>query len=154
MGEDTRGVRAADVSRLALLLLWVALLVSALLWGPDLETLQAWVEDAGAAAPLAYLSVYLLGVFAFLPRPALNAAAGLLFGMSLGLVLAVAGGVCAALAQFWVARHVAGDAVARRLPEGPAPGWRPWRADAPSWRCSSCAWFRSSPTRWSTTASD
>ncbi len=118
MGEDTRGVRTADVSRLVLLLLWAALLVSALLWGPDLEALQAWVEDAGAAAPLAYLSVYLLGVFAFLPRPALNAAAGLLFGMSLGLVLAVAGGVCAALAQFSVARHVAGDAVDRRLPEG------------------------------------
>ncbi|PDP84475.1 TVP38/TMEM64 family protein [Glycomyces fuscus] len=118
MHKDTRVVRAADVSRLVLLLVWVALLVAALLWGPDLETLQVWVEDAGAAGPLAYLGVYLVAVFAFLPRPALNAAAGLLFGTSLGLVLAVAGGVCAALAQFSVARYVAGDAVARRLPEG------------------------------------
>jgi uncharacterized membrane protein YdjX (TVP38/TMEM64 family) len=118
MNQDTRVVRAADVSRLVLLMVWVALLVAALLWGPELETLQGWVEDAGAAGPLAYLAVYLVAVFAFLPRPALNAAAGLLFGISFGLVLAVAGGVGAALAQFSVARYVAGDAVARRLPEG------------------------------------
>ncbi|WP_017571535.1 TVP38/TMEM64 family protein [Nocardiopsis halotolerans] len=118
MGQGTRGVSTAGVSRLVLLLVWGTVLVLALLWGPETSTLRGWVEAAGTAGPLAYLGVYVMAVFALVPRPALNAAAGLLFGMSFGLVLALLGGVCAALAQLSVARHVAGDAVARLLPAG------------------------------------
>ncbi|WP_159941966.1 MULTISPECIES: TVP38/TMEM64 family protein [unclassified Nocardiopsis] len=112
------GHARAAAPRLALLALWAAVLVLALVRGPDPETLREWVEEAGAAAPLAYLCVYAAAVFALLPRPVLNAAAGLLFGWPWGLPLALVGGVCAALAQFWVARYVAGETVARLLPEG------------------------------------
>ena len=52
-----------------------------------------------------------------MPRPALNIAGGLFFGLAAGTVLALIGGVLAALVQFTVARYVAGDALARRLPE-------------------------------------
>jgi len=112
------GGRGGRLSRAVLLAAWVAVLVLALFHGPGPAALRSWVEGAGASGPAVYLAVYVVAVFALVPRPALNALAGLLFGVPLGLVLALAGGVGAALAQFAVARYVAGDAVARRLPEG------------------------------------
>ncbi|MFD3685884.1 TVP38/TMEM64 family protein [Nocardiopsis sp. NPDC058631] len=121
MGKEPRGGaggRGRRMSRAVLLAVWVAVLVLALVQGPGPDALRSWVEGAGAAGPAVYLAAYVVAVFAFVPRPALNALAGLLFGVPLGLVLALVGGVGAALVQFAVARHVAGDAVARRLSEG------------------------------------
>ena len=103
--------------RAALLAAWVGLLLWAVLQGPDLEAVQAWTADAGALAALVYLAAYTLAVQALVPRPALNIAGGLFFGLAAGTVLALIGGVLAALVQFTVARYVAGDALARRLPE-------------------------------------
>lgn len=103
--------------RAALLAGWVLLLVWAVSRGPDLETVRAWTADAGATGSLVYLAAYMMAVQAMVPRPALNIAGGVLFGLALGVVLALVGGVLAALAQFVVARHVAREAVSRRLPE-------------------------------------
>ncbi|MBR8742899.1 TVP38/TMEM64 family protein [Nocardiopsis sp. MG754419] len=110
--ENTR----RRLPRAALLAAWVALLVWTLLFGPDPEVVRAWTADAGTAGFLAYLAAYVLAVQALVPRPALNVAGGVLFGPVSGLALALVGGVLAALAQFLVARYVAGDALARRLP--------------------------------------
>lgn len=104
--------------RAVLVVVWAAGLVAALFYGPEPAQVRAWIEAAGPAAPAAYLALYAVAVFALVPRPALNLAAGLLFGLGAGLPLALAGGVGAALAQFAVARYAAGDAVARLLPEG------------------------------------
>ncbi|WP_184371871.1 MULTISPECIES: TVP38/TMEM64 family protein [Nocardiopsis] len=101
----------------ALLAGWVGLLLWAILYGPDLETVRAWTADAGVLGAVVYLAAYTLAVQALVPRPALNIAGGLLFGLAAGVVLALAGGVLAAFVQFMVARYVAGDALARRLPE-------------------------------------
>lgn len=103
--------------RVALLAGWVALLAWAVLHGPDLETVRAWTADAGLRGAVVYLAAYVLAVQALVPRPALNIAGGLLFGLAAGVLLALAGGVLAAVVQFAVARHVAGDALSRRLPE-------------------------------------
>ncbi|WP_017588652.1 TVP38/TMEM64 family protein [Nocardiopsis ganjiahuensis] len=103
--------------RAALLAGWIGLLLWAVLHGPDLEAVQAWTADAGVLAALVYLLAYTLAVQALVPRPALNIAGGLFFGLAAGVVLALIGGVLAALVQFTVARYVAGDALARRLPE-------------------------------------
>jgi uncharacterized membrane protein YdjX (TVP38/TMEM64 family) len=108
---------AGRARRVALLTVWVLLLVWAVLRGPDLETVRSWTVDAGATGFLVYLAAYALAVQAMVPRPALNIAGGLLFGLALGVVLALLGGVLAALAQFVVARHVVGDAISRRFPE-------------------------------------
>ncbi|WP_026116606.1 TVP38/TMEM64 family protein [Nocardiopsis valliformis] len=105
------------VWRGALLAGWVGLLVWAILHGPDLETVRAWTADAGVLGAVVYLAAYTLAVQALVPRPALNIAGGLLFGLAAGVVLALAGGVLAAFVQFAVARYVAGDVLARRLPE-------------------------------------
>lgn len=105
------------VWRGALLACWVGLLAWAILHGPDLETVRAWTADAGVLGAVVYLAAYTLAVQALVPRPALNIAGGLLFGLAAGLALALAGGVLAAFVQFTVARYVAGDALARKLPE-------------------------------------
>lgn len=100
------------------MVVWAAALLAALVYGPDPEQVRAWIEASGAAAPVAYVLLYAVAVFALVPRPALNLAAGLLFGIAAGLPLALAGGVAAALVQFAVARYVAGDTVAGLLPAG------------------------------------
>lgn len=111
------GHRWGRVWRVALLAGWVALLVWAVLRGPDLGEVRAWTADAGLRGAMVYLAAYVLAVQALVPRPALNVAGGLLFGLASGVVLALTGGVLAAVIQFAVARHVAGDALSRRLPE-------------------------------------
>ncbi|GAB3720043.1 TVP38/TMEM64 family protein [Nocardiopsis oceani] len=113
MGEK----KAGWVGRAALLAGWLLLVLWAVLSGLDLETVRSWTDDAGLGGSLVYLASYTLAVQAMVPRPALNIAGGLFFGLALGVVLALIGGVLAALAQFVVARHVARDAVSRRLPE-------------------------------------
>ena len=119
MGEEPRGGGdGRGATRVLLLAAWAAALALALLYGPDIAALRSSVEDSGAVGPLVYLAAYVVAVFALVPRPALNAAAGLLFGFALGLPLALAGGVGAALVQFAAARYAVGDAVARRLPRG------------------------------------
>ncbi|MDE3723212.1 VTT domain-containing protein [Nocardiopsis sp. N85] len=112
VNERGRWARAAVVA------VWAAVLIAALVYGPDPARVRAWIEAAGPAAPVAYLVLYVIAVFALVPRPALNLAAGLLFGLGAGMPLALTGGVGAALAQFAVARYAAGGTVARLLPEG------------------------------------
>ncbi|MFE3461665.1 TVP38/TMEM64 family protein [Nocardiopsis aegyptia] len=117
-GERTQGVRTGRAARIAVVVVWMVALVAAWRYGPDADAVRAWVGAAGAAGAVVYLGAYVVAVFALVPRPLLNAAAGLLFGPLPGLLLALAGGVAAALVQFAVARYVAGDAIARRLPPG------------------------------------
>ncbi|MBB6174836.1 putative membrane protein YdjX (TVP38/TMEM64 family) [Nocardiopsis mwathae] len=104
------GVRAAA---------FAAFLAAAVVIGlhdPDLAVLTEWIDAAGAAAPLLYLVGYVAAALVFVPRPLLNAMAGVLFPAWLGVVVALAGGVVAASAQFALARLLAADAIAARLP--------------------------------------
>ncbi|WP_304450734.1 TVP38/TMEM64 family protein [Nocardiopsis sp. YSL2] len=114
----TPGARAGRVARFGVAVVWAAALLAAWRYGPDAATVRAWVGEAGAAGAAVYLGAYALAVFALVPRPLLNAAGGLLFGLWPGLPLALAGGVAAALVQFWVARYAAGELIARRLSPG------------------------------------
>ncbi|WP_053619521.1 TVP38/TMEM64 family protein [Nocardiopsis sp. NRRL B-16309] len=117
-GERTRREPGGRAARIAVVAVWVVALLAAWRYGPDAEAVRAWVAAAGAAGAAVYLGAYVLAVFALVPRPLLNAAGGLLFGLLPGLALALAGGVAAALVQFWVARYAAGEMIARRLPPG------------------------------------
>lgn len=114
-GKDTRG---EYLVKAGLVTLWLVFFVWAVFHGPSLDQIQSWVDSAVLSGPLLYLGLYVVAVFALLPRPALNVAGGLLFGMGAGLILATVGGVLSALVQFLFARHVAGEAVASRLPGG------------------------------------
>lgn len=95
-------------------------------------TLQQWLAEAGAWAPLAFIAIYAAATVLFLPGSVLTLAAGALFGIVAGALYSLAGATLGAVLAFLIARHVAGDWVAKRsggwlkqLIEGvEAEGWR------------------------------
>ncbi len=85
---------------------------SLLLWDPS-ALLSGGLTDAVPGvwrAPL-FLAVYALATVAFVPRPALNAAAGLLLGAGEGLPLAVLGSTLGAALAFALGRRLGRDAL-------------------------------------------
>lgn len=106
---DESAVARAAWPRLALLVVILAAAAgSLLLWDP------ASLLAAGGSGPWrlpAFLAVYALGTLAFVPKPALNAAAGLLLGVALGLPLAVLGTTLGALLAFVLGRVLGREAL-------------------------------------------
>ncbi|MFF3599472.1 TVP38/TMEM64 family protein [Kitasatospora indigofera] len=100
-------------TRLALLVVILgAAAGSLLLWDPA-ALLSGGLTSAvpGVWQAPAFLAVYALGTLAFVPRPALNAAAGLLFGIEQGLLLAVLGTTLGAAPAFGLGRWLGRDAL-------------------------------------------
>ncbi|MGP3684246.1 TVP38/TMEM64 family protein [Streptomyces sp. IBSNAI002] len=62
-------------------------------------------------AGLAFVAVFALGTLAFFPKPVLNIAAGLLFGVPGGLLLAVAGTTLGAVLAFGLGRGLGKEAL-------------------------------------------
>jgi uncharacterized membrane protein YdjX (TVP38/TMEM64 family) len=69
----------------------------------------------GAWAPVAFMLAYVLATVAFVPGSILTLAAGVLFGLWKGTVLAFAAATLGSTAAFLVSRHLARDFVQRRL---------------------------------------
>lgn len=94
--------------------------------------LAAWIEGAGAFAPLAFIALYAVATVLFLPGSVLTLAGGALFGPLLGTLCNLSGASLGAVLAFLIARYVAADRVAqksqgrlRQLIEGvEAEGWR------------------------------
>ncbi|GAA0671284.1 hypothetical protein GCM10010193_24400 [Kitasatospora atroaurantiaca] len=108
MSEAPRPARAPRL-RLALLLAVLAAAAgSLLLWDPT-QLLAAGAP--GLWRLPAFLAVYALATLAFVPKPALNAAAGLLLGVGQGLPLAVAGTTLGAVVAFGLGRALGRDAL-------------------------------------------
>ncbi|GAA2795476.1 TVP38/TMEM64 family protein [Kitasatospora paracochleata] len=94
--------------RLALLLVVLAAAAgSLLLWDPA----QVLAAASGPYRMPVALAAYAFGTIAFLPRPALNAAMGLLFGAVWGVPLAVAGSALGAIGAFALGRALGRDAL-------------------------------------------
>ncbi|MQA95434.1 MAG: TVP38/TMEM64 family protein [Streptosporangiales bacterium] len=93
----------------------VAVLVSAYV---DADALRGWVRAAGPLAPAAFVALYVLGSLIMVPRPLLNATAGVLFPVPLAIALALAAVLPAALVPFLIARRLGRAAVADRLAAG------------------------------------
>ncbi|HHH35881.1 MAG TPA: TVP38/TMEM64 family protein [Gammaproteobacteria bacterium] len=120
--------------RLLLLLGLVVAIVLALAYGERLNAarLEQWLAAAGPWAPLAFIAIYALATVLFLPGSVLTLAGGALFGPVLGTFCSLTGATLGAALAFLVARHLAGNWVARRT--GPrlqrlvagveAEGWR------------------------------
>ncbi|MFZ3495863.1 TVP38/TMEM64 family protein [Streptomyces sp. 5.8] len=101
------------LARLALLVtLLAAAAGSLLLWSPRELLAQEGIAGASEfwAAP-AFVLVFALGTLAFFPKPVLNAAAGALFGITEGLMLAVVGTTLGALLAFSLGRTLGRDAL-------------------------------------------
>ncbi|HDP89456.1 MAG TPA: sulfurtransferase [Thioalkalivibrio sp.] len=104
------------LTRIALLLVLVAGIALAIVYRDafDAAALEAWVDNAGAAGPVAFVLIYALATVLFLPGSVLTLAGGALFGPVLGTVLNLTGATLGAALAFLVSRHLASDWVARR----------------------------------------
>jgi uncharacterized membrane protein YdjX (TVP38/TMEM64 family) len=72
------------------------------------------IEDLSAWGPIAFMAAYALATIAFVPGSILSLTAGALFGLT-GALYVLVGAVLGSSAAFLIARHVARDAVERRL---------------------------------------
>lgn len=109
-------MKRLDVVRAALLVALIAGLALAFANRAQFsqEALQQWLASAGWWAPLLFIAVYAAGTVLFLPGSVLTLAAGALFGILPGALYSLAGATLGAVLAFLVARHLAGDWVARQ----------------------------------------
>lgn len=106
------------------LLLVSALAVLGLLawWLPLGEWLTAgirWIQGHGTVAWAVFILVYIVATIAVVPGTLLTLAAGLLFGLPLGVVLVSAGSVTGAACAFLIGRFLARDWLAERIARKP-----------------------------------
>ncbi|MCX5302792.1 TVP38/TMEM64 family protein [Streptomyces sp. NBC_00160] len=106
-------------SLVRLLLLGVVLAAaggSLLLWNPQRLLSDGFTSSVpGVWAAPAFVAVFALGTLAFFPKPVLNVAAGVLFGVPAGLALAVAGTTLGAVLAFALGRSLGREALQPRL---------------------------------------
>lgn len=81
----------------------------------DAAALEAWVAEAGAAAPLLFIGLYALATVLFLPGSVLTLAGGALFGPVWGTVYNLLGATLGAILAFVVARYLASNWVQARV---------------------------------------
>lgn len=80
----------------------------------DQATLQQWLNDAGSAAPLLFMLVYIVGTVFFLPGSLLTLLGGVLFGPVMGTFYNLTAATIGAMLSFIVARYLASDWVANK----------------------------------------
>jgi len=98
----------------------------------NVDALQNWINDAGGAAPLLFMLIYILGTVFFLPGSVLTLLGGALFGPVLGTFYNLTAATIGAMLSFLIARFVASDWVAgkaggrlKQLIQGvESEGWR------------------------------
>lgn len=80
----------------------------------SVEQLEQWLEDAGTAAPLLFMLIYILGTVFFLPGSLLTLLGGALFGPVWGTFYNLTGATIGAMLSFIAARYLASDWVANK----------------------------------------
>ena len=75
----------------------------------DATSIQAWIEDAGSAAPLLFMLLYIIGTVFFFPGAVLTLLGGALFGPVLGTFYNLTAATIGAMLSFLVARYLASD---------------------------------------------
>lgn len=78
------------------------------------QALEAWITDAGAAAPLLFMAIYAIGTVFFLPGSLLTLLGGALFGPWLGSFYSLTAATVGAMLSFLVARYLASDWVGKK----------------------------------------
>ncbi len=80
----------------------------------DAAALEAWVQNAGAAAPLLFMAIYAVATVLFLPGSVMTLAGGALFGPVAGTFYNLTGATIGAALAFLAARYLAADLVAQK----------------------------------------
>ena len=98
---------------LVIVIVAVLILASRLGLGKRLGELQSWIKDMGIWGSLVFVLIYIAAVIAGIPGSAITAAAGVLFGSVLGVILVSVGSTIGASLAFLIARYFARDAISR-----------------------------------------
>ena len=124
----------SKLTRLVLLVILIAGIAAVISYRDqlDAESLQQWLQDAGSAAPVLFMLIYVVGTVFFLPGSLLTLVGGALFGPVLGTFYNLTAATIGAMLSFIVARYLASDWVAnktggrmKQLINGvEAEGWR------------------------------
>ncbi len=124
----------AGIARLLLAGVLVAAIAAAWLYRDrlDMAMLESGLREMGWVAPLVFMLLYALAAVLFLPGSVLTIAGGALFGPVWGTLYNLTGATLGAMLAFLIARHLAGDWVARKAGGGlgrliagvEAEGWR------------------------------
>ena len=80
--------------------------------------ISAWVDSLGFWGPVVFAVCYALAVTVLIPGSVLNASAGALFGVTLGVVAVLAGATAGAALSYGLARLMGRPAVARYTGSG------------------------------------
>ncbi len=106
--------------------MWIAGLALALVIAGQMFDLQEvfrrlldLIHGLGPWGPALFIAAYVLATLCFVPGSVLTLGAGAIFGVVPGLIYVSAGATLGAAGAFWVGRHLARAAVARRLAGNP-----------------------------------
>lgn len=80
----------------------------------DAAAIQRWIEEAGSAAPLLFMFIYIIGTVFFFPGTVLTLLGGVLFGPVLGTFYNLTAATIGAMLSFLVARYLASDWVEKK----------------------------------------
>ena len=89
------------------------------LLAPYLPEFTAWVETLGVWGPIAFVTVYVLGVICLMPVFLLTIASGAIFGVVRAGLFVMTGSLLGAFCSFLIARYLIRDLVARRIATNP-----------------------------------
>ncbi|MCK5002441.1 MAG: VTT domain-containing protein [Gammaproteobacteria bacterium] len=102
--------------RIVLLLLMMAGIAVVVAYRDQLDAaaLESWLQNAGAAAPLVFMLVYIIGTVFFFPGSVLTLLGGALFGPIAGTFYNLTAATIGAMLSFLMARFMAADWVANK----------------------------------------
>jgi uncharacterized membrane protein YdjX (TVP38/TMEM64 family) len=93
----------------------VALIVALRVGGLHLPRFASWVDSFGVWGPVVYVAGYVVATVALVPGALMTLAAGAIFGLGWGTVLAFTGETLGGVAAFLIARYLVRPTVARHL---------------------------------------
>jgi len=84
----------------------------------DPTSLQNWIENAGTAAPIIFMLIYIAGTVLFLPGSVLTLLGGALFGPIIGTLINLSAATIGAMIAFLISRFLGADWVAKKMASG------------------------------------
>ena len=78
------------------------------------ESLQSFIENAGFAAPIIFMLIYIISTIFFLPGSVLTLLGGVLFGPVFGTFYSLTAATIGAMASFLISRYLASDWVNKK----------------------------------------
>lgn len=86
---------------------------------PYLPAFTEWVGTLGVWGPIAFITVYVIGVVCMMPVFLLTIASGAIFGVIRASIFVMTGSLIGAFFAFLIARYLIRDLVARRISTNP-----------------------------------